>query len=87
VREGTAEPERPLVLAYHGNAALRCELRHARMTSRPKRSPVDSSAIDYIIGSEAVPQNEPPEGGVPVMLASIIVSATFFGSVAVPQRH
>jgi hypothetical protein len=46
---------------------------------------VDSFAIDYIIQSEAVPQNEPPQGGVPVMHASIVVSSAF-GSHAVALR-
>jgi hypothetical protein len=47
---------------------------------RLRNSPVDSFAIDYIIRSRAVPQNEPHEGGVPVMRASIVVSSAFHGS-------
>lgn len=52
-----------------------------------EKSPVDSFAIDYIIHSDAAPENEPSEGGVPVMRVSIIVSASFSGSVTALRRH
>jgi hypothetical protein len=71
-----------LVPACHGDAALRCKARRAHLTNRRENSPVDSFAIDYIIHSEAVPQNEPLEGGVPIMRISIVDSAPASGSAA-----
>lgn len=67
--------------AYHGDAALRREARHVHLTNRLEKSPVDSFAIDYIITSEAAPQNEPILGGVPIMRISTIDSSAFSGGV------
>jgi hypothetical protein len=54
---------------------------HVHQTNRPKKSPVDSFAIDYIITSEAAPQNGPILGGVPTMRISTIVSSVSYGSM------